>query len=229
MDARDSGRQHSIACHDVEDAHLSQQRGQHHRRVPGETAEGDDPIERVILANRTKRVENRRALGEPIEAQNADRAERQRHIKYSTQRESEDNPDRHVARGTFRFFRRDGNSVEADIREEDERGARHDAVITERRKGPQVRRMDRMRDGGDEDQHRNDLQHDERAIDTGRFADADRDQNRYRKRRDAGEKIHLQVRAVKVRGLGPTWERDPDVGEHVLEIVGERRRGRSER
>ena len=176
MDARDAGRQHAVARHHVEDPHLSEQRRQHHGRVSRDAADGNDPVERVILGDRAERIEHRRAVGKPVVAHHADRAKRQRDVEDSAEHEREDDADRHVALGPLRFFRRDRHRVESDVRKEHQRGARENAVIAERRERVQVRRDDRVRDDRDENDHRDDLHHDERTVDARRLANADGDQ-----------------------------------------------------
>ena len=69
MDARNARRQHPIARHDVKNSYLTEQRSQHNRRIAGQSAERDDPVERVTLRDRAERVEHRCAFGEPIETQ----------------------------------------------------------------------------------------------------------------------------------------------------------------
>ena len=104
--------------------------------------------------------------------------------------------------------------------------AKH-AVVAERCDGVEVRRMDRVRDGRDEDDHRDDLHHDQHPVNAGRFAYADGDERGHRQRYQAGEDVHLRMGGVDVRRLRPRRKDDADVREHVLKVVGERRgRGR---
>ena len=84
-----------------------------------------------------------------------------------------------------------------------------------------------MRDDGDEDEHRGDLQDDQRAVNARRLAYAAGDEQR----RHASVTRHAKRSTcgwtVNVRGLRPGGKRDADVGEHVLKVVRKRRgRGR---
>ena len=231
VNARDARRQHSVARHHVEDAHLSEQRREHDGRVPGDAADRDDPVERVILGHRAERVEHRRAVGEPVEAHHADGAQRQRDVENAADDQRQDDADRDVALGTLRLFRRNRHRVEPDVRKEHERRAREDAVIAERRERMQVRRTNRVRDRDDEDEHRRRSARttsapltpaDSRMPIATSSVISERD-DAPRRRRSA------TCAPCKVGGLRPRRKDDADVGEHVLKVIGERRRGRRER
>ncbi len=86
-----------------------------------------------------------------------------------------------------------------------------------------------MRDCDDEDHHRNELHHDERAVDAGRFANPDCDEQRHGEGHDRGNQIDLRMQRVNVGRLRPRRQDEADVTDEVLKVIGERRRRRRER
>ena len=143
MDLRDTGRQHAIARHHVEDAYLPEQRGDHYRRVPGHAAEGNDPKDRRILRRGAHGVEHRGTIAQFGIRHRAHRTEREHDVQDSADPQGEHDADRHMADRIGGFFGCNGDRVESDVGIKHERGARDDAMETVRRKGMKKFAVDR--------------------------------------------------------------------------------------
>src|ERR1019366_10673206 len=87
-------------------------------------------------------------------------------------------PAREVAARVARLLGGRRNRVEADEREEDDRGARLDALETVRREGNVVRGFDVKRADYDDSEEKHDLHEDDQVVETRGFLDAPRAERR---------------------------------------------------
>ena len=198
--ARPLGQQ-PVARHGVEHARLAQQHDQHHR---GQSEDGAQftrnraqitPVASIPSATGSEtfrcRVRN-----------NSGQQARHQDVKTVQMTSEPKDADRHVFLRISCFLRRRGNRVESDVRKKDDAGATRNSrpsVLSERPGnvgrnegvpvGADKGRMLQCEQAGDGDEHEHDDDFDEndRGIEVGRFLDADHQQKGHA---DDGQKRH---------------------------------------
>src|SRR6202035_3882744 len=139
-----------------------------------------------------------------------------------------DDADRQGALRIYRFFRRRGHRVEADVGEENQRGAGEDAEAAEvrlaidvgdlrRDEGMPIGRIDVRPSDDNEDGDGGELDDHHDRVESRRFADADRQQYRQQQHDDHGR--HIGDAAVE-RGVGQRMRQmQPEQFQDLAEVA----------